>query len=233
MFDSGSSKVKYYTKEIMHELAKAIDKVPNKVSLTGHTDAVPFYGEEEQEGWTNWELSAARANASRREFVEGGLGKDKVAKVVGLADTLPFDQSNPRAPINRRIAIIVMNKAAERALLQDASKINEILEQSEDVTAVPEVEAAPEDPNIRGAFVRRDEVMAEEKASADEAKAAEGGEPLSANERAALLREQRRQRQEGAGVATPKEDKVEPVKDIQVVKPINPIQFNSPIRDAE
>jgi chemotaxis protein MotB len=117
MFDSGSAELKPYTKVILHELAKTINTVPNRLSLTGHTDAARFVG---RENYSNWELSADRANASRRELIVGGLAAEKIAKVVGLASMIPFDKDNPRSPVNRRIAIIVMNRAAEEALLMES-----------------------------------------------------------------------------------------------------------------
>lgn len=137
MFDSGSARLKYYTRDILHELAKVIQKAPNKVSLTGHTDAVPFLDHSRKEPYTNWELSADRSNASRRELVAGGLAEGKVAKVVGLASIVPFDKGNPFSPRNRRISIIIMNKAAEAALLGGGGKTGsdekaqEVLEQEE------------------------------------------------------------------------------------------------------
>lgn len=118
MFDSGSAELKGYTKVILRELAKTINTVPNRLSLTGHTDAARFVG---RENYSNWELSADRANASRRELIAGGLAAEKIAKVVGLASMIPFDKDNPRSPVNRRIAIIVMNRAAEEALLHEAT----------------------------------------------------------------------------------------------------------------
>ena len=121
MFDSGSAELKHYTKVILHELAKTINTVPNRISLTGHTDAARFVG---RENYSNWELSADRANASRRELIVGGLAAVKIAKVVGLASMVPFDKTNPRSPINRRIALIVMNKAAEAALLQQSTAVS-------------------------------------------------------------------------------------------------------------
>ena len=120
MFDSGSAELKGYTKEILHELAKTINTVPNRISLTGHTDASRFIG---RDNYSNWELSADRANASRRELIAGGLKEGKIAKVMGLASMVPFDKTNPRSPINRRIAIIVMNKAAEEALLHESTPV--------------------------------------------------------------------------------------------------------------
>ncbi|HEB92754.1 MAG TPA: motility protein MotB [Gammaproteobacteria bacterium] len=117
MFDSGGGTLKPYSRTILREIAKVIDKVPNKLSLTGHTDATKFVS---RKGYSNWELSADRANASRRELIAGGYDAGKIAKVVGLASMVPFDKENPRDPVNRRIAIIVLNKAAEAALLHPA-----------------------------------------------------------------------------------------------------------------
>lgn len=117
MFDSGSAHLKGYTSIILYEIAKMINKVPNKISLTGHTDATPYSS---IRGYTNWELSTDRANASRRALVSGGLDATKVAKVVGLSSTVLFDKDNPRNPMNRRISVIVMNKEAEEAL-QDSN----------------------------------------------------------------------------------------------------------------
>ncbi len=117
MFDSGGAVLKPYSRTILREIAKVIDKVPNKLSLTGHTDAMKFVS---RKGYSNWELSVDRANASRRELIAGGYDVAKIAEVVGLASMVPFDKENPRAPINRRIAIVVLNKAAEAALLHPA-----------------------------------------------------------------------------------------------------------------
>ncbi|NOX76459.1 MAG: flagellar motor protein MotB [Gammaproteobacteria bacterium] len=122
MFDSGSAELKDYTKVILHELAKSINTVPNKVSLTGHTDATRFVG---RKNYSNWELSADRANTSRRELITGGLKDGKIVKVMGLASTVLFNKAEPRSPINRRIAIIVMNKAAEEALLSPVQPVSD------------------------------------------------------------------------------------------------------------
>jgi chemotaxis protein MotB len=115
MFDSGSTTLKPYTTDILRELATFINSVPNKVSLSGHTDTAPYAG---GDGYTNWELSSGRANAARRALVGGGMQENKVALVIGLADSVLFDKQDPRNPINRRISIVVMNKAAEKAALE-------------------------------------------------------------------------------------------------------------------
>jgi chemotaxis protein MotB len=88
-----------------------LGEVPNRITLEGHTDAAAFAGE--QRGYSNWELSADRANASRRELTAGGLPTDHMLRIQGLADSRPFDDKDPRAPTNRRISIIVMNQDAE------------------------------------------------------------------------------------------------------------------------
>jgi len=115
MFDSGSTTLKTYTGDILHELAAFLNSVPNKISLSGHTDTAPYAG---GDGYTNWELSSGRANAARRALVAGGMQEKKVALVIGLADSVLFDKNDPRNPINRRISIVVMNKAAEKAVLE-------------------------------------------------------------------------------------------------------------------
>jgi chemotaxis protein MotB len=112
MFDSGSSSLKSYTRDILRELAPYITSVEKRISLSGHTDTTPYSN---PNGYSNWELSADRANAARRELVRGGLPEDKVSRVVGLSSSVLFDREQPTNPINRRISIIVMNQAAEDA----------------------------------------------------------------------------------------------------------------------
>jgi chemotaxis protein MotB len=111
MFASGSAAVQPYMRELLREIGKILTEVPNRLTLEGHTDATPF-GTTGQ-GYTNWELSADRANASRRELLAGGLPEDRVLRVQGLAASSPFDRNDPLAPVNRRISIIVMNRDAE------------------------------------------------------------------------------------------------------------------------
>jgi chemotaxis protein MotB len=118
MFASGSARLQPYTREILREIAKVINDVPNRISISGHTDARPYAGGEL--GYSNWELSADRANASRRELMAGALDEKKIARVVGLASSVLFDTENPFNPINRRISIIVMNKQAEAQASKDA-----------------------------------------------------------------------------------------------------------------
>jgi chemotaxis protein MotB len=118
MFDLASAELKPYTKEILRQIGASLNGVENRIGLSGHTDATPFAGGEK--GFSNWELSASRANASRRELIAGGMSEAKVVRVVGLASTVMFDKLDPNNPINRRISIIVMNKKTEESVLRDA-----------------------------------------------------------------------------------------------------------------
>jgi chemotaxis protein MotB len=117
MFASGSAEMKPYAREILQEIGKVLNDVPNRINLSGHTDATPYSGGER--GYSNWELSADRANSSRRELIAGGMDESKILRVVGLSSALLFDKTDPLNPTNRRISIIVMNKQTEEAITQD------------------------------------------------------------------------------------------------------------------
>jgi chemotaxis protein MotB len=123
MFDSGSAMVKDYMRDLLRETAQLLNNVPNRISLSGHTDSSP-YGNGER-GYSNWELSADRANASRRELFAGGLKEDRIVRVVGLASSIPFEEADPSSPVNRRIAIVVMKKGTSDRLLKGAELTKE------------------------------------------------------------------------------------------------------------
>lgn len=111
MFASGSAVVQPYMRDLLQEIGALLTEVPNRLTLEGHTDSQSFGNG--VLGYTNWELSADRANASRRELKMGGLPETRVMRVQGLAASVPFDKNDPLAPVNRRISIIVMNRDAE------------------------------------------------------------------------------------------------------------------------
>ncbi len=119
MFDMGSAALKPYTRDILRELSQFINHVPNRISITGHTDTTAYNA---VHGYSNWELSADRANAARRALLDGGMTEDKVTRVVGLSSSVLFDKAQPDNPINRRISIVVMTKAAEAAALAGAGQ---------------------------------------------------------------------------------------------------------------
>jgi chemotaxis protein MotB len=121
MFQSGRAKLEPYTVEILHEIGQTLNEVPNKVSISGHTDAAA-YGSGDK-GYSNWELSADRANASRRELIAGGMAEDKIVRVVGLSSAVLFNKDDPLSPVNRRIRLIVMNKKAEEAASHDGGTV--------------------------------------------------------------------------------------------------------------
>jgi chemotaxis protein MotB len=155
MFDLGKSNLKDYTNDILHEVARYLNSVPNRISLSGHTDHKPYAG---TAGYTNWELSADRANAARRALLEGGLDPQKLARVVGLASSVLFDPKNPYNPINRRISIIVMTKSAEATALStdapDVEAAREAIESGEQLVpaeGVPPVGAAAPVPAVPAA----------------------------------------------------------------------------------
>jgi chemotaxis protein MotB len=122
MFQSGSAELEPYTKDILREIGKMLNEMPNKVSLSGHTDAQPYVTADGH--YSNWELSADRGNASRREMIKGGLAEGKIVRVVGLSSAVLFDKVQPLNPINRRISIIVLNKRAEEAALMDGGSVD-------------------------------------------------------------------------------------------------------------
>lgn len=121
MFALARAELQPYTREILHEIGSVLNDVPNRVSLSGHTDATPYANGEK--GYSNWELSADRANASRRALVAGGMDEAKILRVVGLSSAVLFDKADPLNPVNRRISIIVMNKKAEENASRDGGTI--------------------------------------------------------------------------------------------------------------
>ncbi|MFN7085430.1 MAG: flagellar motor protein MotB [Burkholderiales bacterium] len=121
MFAIGKADVQPYMREILREISRVLNEMPNKISLSGHTDAKPYPSGER--GYSNWELSADRANASRRELVAGGIDEGKIVRVVGLASSVLLDANDPFNPINRRISIIVMNRKAEESAKSDGASL--------------------------------------------------------------------------------------------------------------
>ena len=140
MFDSGGDEVKPYTRDLLRQIGKALNGVSNRISLGGHTDAAPFVGG--VQGFSNWELSSNRANASRRELVAGGMEAHKVMRVVGLGSTLLFDKNDPLNPVNRRISIIVLNQRTEQAILNEENNSADV-ENGDEAPAVLDLPTTP------------------------------------------------------------------------------------------
>ena len=121
MFDIGQAVVKPYMREILHEIGASLKEIDNLISLSGHTDATQYSSG--LRGYSNWELSADRANASRRELVIGGMPQNKLKRIAGMAETNLLDAQNPSNPINRRISVLVLNYEAATRLIGDGTKI--------------------------------------------------------------------------------------------------------------
>lgn len=122
MFALAKADLQPYTREILTEIGRTLNDVPNKLSISGHTDAAAYSSGEK--GYSNWELSADRANASRRALIAGGMDETKLVRVVGLSSAVLFDKTDPLNPVNRRISLIVMNKKAEDSIIkEDSTKV--------------------------------------------------------------------------------------------------------------
>ncbi len=114
MFATGSALVQTYMRAILRSLSQPLNEMPNRIQITGHTDSMQYASGERL--YSNWELSADRANAARQELVAGGLAEAKVKQVLGLADTVSLVKDNPAAAVNRRISLLVLNSRAERRI---------------------------------------------------------------------------------------------------------------------
>jgi len=108
MFQAGTAVPLPKTRALLQQVARIVDRLPNRISITGHTDAVNFEG---PNGMTNWELSAARANAARAILAGQGIPSDRIFEVSGKAGTDPLLPNDPYASSNRRISILLMREA--------------------------------------------------------------------------------------------------------------------------
>ena len=119
MFPTGSSQMYDNTRKLLGLVAQAVAKMPNKISIRGHTDSIPYRNDAV---YNNWELSADRANASRRALVWGGIAETRIANVVGKADREHLFPQKPQAPENRRISVILLrDKQPATTMRADAS----------------------------------------------------------------------------------------------------------------
>ncbi|MDV5862957.1 flagellar motor protein MotB [Pseudomonas mendocina] len=134
MFALGSANLQPYFEDILLAMADTIRAVPNKISISGHTDAKPFAGRGD---FGNWELSSNRANAARRTLVAGGYPDEQVARVVGYASSALFDREDPFNPVNRRIDIVVLTKKAQRAIEGEQGANGEAPAQGQAPAATP------------------------------------------------------------------------------------------------
>lgn len=106
MFELGSDQVAPYMRDLLRTIAPLLNELPNDLSIGGHTDSLPYSGG--YRGYSNWELSSDRANASRRELVAGGLDPSQLLRVSGFAERVTLPEADAQDPINRRIELVVL-----------------------------------------------------------------------------------------------------------------------------
>lgn len=114
MFAMGSASVQSYMRTILRALSGLLNEMPNRLQIAGYTDSFQYASGERE--YSNWELSADRANAARKELVAGGLAEDKIKQILGLSSTVSLIKDNPAAAVNRRISITVLSRQAEERI---------------------------------------------------------------------------------------------------------------------
>lgn len=114
MFSTGSAQVQTYMRDVLRHLGPVFNRFPNSISIAGHTDSIQYASGERL--YSNWELSADRANAARQELVAGGMNESKIRQILGLASSVSLVKDNSAAAVNRRISIVVLNRRAEKRI---------------------------------------------------------------------------------------------------------------------
>lgn len=107
MFSSGSAQMFDITRKLLDKVTGIIKSLPNEVSIRGHTDSTPYGA---GASYTNWELSTDRANAARREIIAAGFETDRIADVIGKADSEHLLPEKPNDPQNRRISVVLLKE---------------------------------------------------------------------------------------------------------------------------
>ncbi|MDP6788125.1 MAG: flagellar motor protein MotB [Rhodospirillales bacterium] len=148
MFPRGGAQMSGHTRKALSLVAKVIERMPQDISITGHTDATKFAGA--RTGYTNWELSADRANASRRALIDDGLEPGRLSRVVGAADKEPYDIDDPAGPSNRRIAIVLLRGTGRQEDKKTETK-EEAQEQSQEQSQEQPDEQGQEQPPVQPA----------------------------------------------------------------------------------
>ncbi|RUO35805.1 flagellar motor protein MotB [Aliidiomarina sanyensis] len=148
MFQLGSTTVAPYMSRLLRTVAPLLNQVPNEVTITGHTDSIPFSGGDA--GYSNWELSADRANASRRELIAGGFEPSRLISVAGVADRVPLEGADPRDPMNRRITLVLHTTVSAEFIRRqglfpgDAEEFERLLQQDREIQQIIDSGELPE-----------------------------------------------------------------------------------------
>lgn len=117
MFKTGEKIPEEYLIKMLQALIPVLNGIPHRLTITGHTDATPYVGGER--GYSNWELSADRANAVRQVMMEGGLMNDKILQIIGVANNMAADRQHPSLGINRRITLLVLSPEHEKMVVHE------------------------------------------------------------------------------------------------------------------
>jgi chemotaxis protein MotB len=144
MFASGSAVPNDRARELLRKVAPFLQKLPEAISIAGHTDATPYIGL----GKTNWELSSERANATRRLLTDDGLAESRIRTVTGHADRDPLLPGDPLAAANRRIAIVVLR---DSHALQTADRASQPADPAEPAARPADPAAEPAEPAAQSA----------------------------------------------------------------------------------
>ena len=115
MFDQGSAHLRYYSEDILWELAPMLSGLDHRLQITGHTDSSGIANQRDEDD-VNWGLSSLRADSARRALMEAGVPKSQIAQVIGMGDTAPLKPDDPAAAVNRRISITLLNKALDAGI---------------------------------------------------------------------------------------------------------------------
>lgn len=148
MFKVGSREPEPYMRAILQALAPALNALPNRITLSGHTDSLPYAGGDAAYG--NWELSADRANASRRALIGGGLASEKFLRIIGLADSVSVDGSGQDNPLNRRITILVHSQSSADAILKEDALLNRLAATPSGAAIKPQLTLQPQPGDAAG-----------------------------------------------------------------------------------
>ena len=139
MFPSGSARMYDKTRNLLEMITKIILDMPNEISVRGHTDSSQYAA---GAPYTNWELSADRANASRRVMLESGMVPERLNNVMGKADTEPLIPEDPKDARNRRITIILLKQDITNPLPEEET-MEDVAPEEEEPFQFEEEEAAP------------------------------------------------------------------------------------------
>jgi chemotaxis protein MotB len=145
-FTSGSAELSPATREILKDIATSICELPNEIEIGGHTDSYTYANM----GYTNWELSADRANAARRELEADCVKPERIRRIVGFADTKPLDANDLYAPANRRISIMILRQKTLAVNLVPGIKVDPDTISEPDTKSEPDIKSDPGAKSVPG-----------------------------------------------------------------------------------